>query len=391
MRTLIRDVRVFDGERTTQRADVLIDGDRIAAPDGGPADVVVDGTGRTLLPGLIDAHTHAVDGSLAQALAHGVTTELDMFSLPGNLERQRRLAAERDDVADIRSSGVLATPPGGHPTQLLDAVDASARVLFGADAGFDTIDDAGAARAFVEARLAQGADYLKIVVDDGATAGLELPALTGDVVAALVEAAHAAGLRTIGHAVTAREAAIALDAGIDGLAHVWSDAVADAATERLAQRVAAHGVFVVSTLAWFDVLQQHGGNVEVVRSGPSGSADRNGDEPATAPAGPAAAVAALRRSGVPVLAGTDATPFAPAHGAGLHRELELLTRAGLGAEEALAAATSGPADHFGLADRGRIAPGLRADLVLVAGDPTTDIRATSAIVDVWRRGVRQPR
>lgn len=384
MRTLIRDVRVFDGERTTARADVLVDGDRIAEPDGRPADTVVDGSGKTLLPGLVDAHTHSVDGSLAQALAHGVTTELDMFSLPSNLVRQRRLAAEHDDVADIRSAGMLATPPGGHPSQLLDAADPAARTAFGDDR-FESISEPGDARAFVEARLAQGVDYLKIVVDDGASAGLDLPALRTDVVAALVEGAHAAGLRTIGHAVTAREAAVALDAGIDGLAHVWSDAGADEATERLAERVAAHGVFVVSTLAWFEVLDQQGGNVEVVRTA------GNGDVTGVASAGPAAAARALRRAGVPVLAGTDATPYAPAHGAGLHRELELLTRAGFGNEEVLAAATSRPARHFGLTDRGRIAPGLRADLVLVAGDPTTDIRATSAIVDVWRRGVRQNR
>jgi len=157
MRTLIRDVRVFDGERTTPRADVLVDGELIAEPDGRPTDAVVDGGGRTLLPGLIDAHTHAVDGSLAQALAHGVTTELDMFSLPSNLARQRRLAAEHDDVADIRSSGMLATPPGGHPSQLLDAAGPSARAAFGDDR-FESIDDPGEARAFVEARLAQGVD-----------------------------------------------------------------------------------------------------------------------------------------------------------------------------------------------------------------------------------------
>jgi imidazolonepropionase-like amidohydrolase len=385
MRTLIRGVRVFDGERTTAHSDVLVDGDRIVEPDGRTVDAVVDGAGKTLLPGLIDAHTHAVDGSLAQAIAFGVTTELDMFSLPSNLVRQRRLAAERDDVADIRSAGVLATPPGGHPSQLFDALDGAARAAFGGDDPFDAISDPGEARAFVEARLAQGVDYLKIVIDDGATAGLDLPALRGDVVAALVDAAHAAGLRTIGHAVTAREAAVALDAGIDGLAHVWSDAGADEATARLAERVAAHGVFVVSTLGWFEVLDQQGGNVEVVRTGGKGEA-----KGATS-TGPIAAVDALRREGVPVLAGTDATPFAPAHGAGLHRELELLTRAGLGNEEVLAAATSVPARHFGLADRGRIAPGLRADLVFVEGDPTTDIRATCAIDDVWRRGVRQER
>ncbi|MEV4172824.1 amidohydrolase family protein [Nonomuraea sp. NPDC049709] len=99
--------------------------------------------------------------------------------------------------------------------------------------------------------------------------------------------------------------------------------------------------------------------------------------------------AALLRAGVPLPAGTDATPFGPVHGAGLHHELLLLTEAGLTPEEALTAATSVTARCFGLADRGRIAAGLRADLLLVDGDPTTDITATRAIAGVWRGGVRQ--
>ena len=98
---------------------------------------------------------------------------------------------------------------------------------------FDTVADADAVPAFVEARLAQGAEYLKIVIDDGATAGLRLPALAPDVVAALLEAAHTAGLRTIRHTVTARDAAIALDAGIDGLAHVRSAAGASVEADSL--------------------------------------------------------------------------------------------------------------------------------------------------------------
>ena len=61
-------------------------------------------------------------------------------------------------------------------------------------------------------------------------------------------------------------------------------------------------------------------------------------------------------------------------------------RAGLTPEEALAAATSETAKAFGLSDRGRIAPGLRADLVLVEGDPTVDITATRRIAGVWKRG-----
>jgi hypothetical protein len=90
----------------------------------------------------------------------------------------------------------------------------------------------------------------------------------------------------------------------------------------------------------------------------------------------------------PILAGTDAPGPGVTHGASLHRELELMVLAGLTPVEALRAATSAPATTFGLGDRGRIAPGARADLLLVAGDPSADIAATRAIVRVYRNGLR---
>jgi imidazolonepropionase-like amidohydrolase len=98
------------------------------------------------------------------------------------------------------------------------------------------------------------------------------------------------------------------------------------------------------------------------------------------------AIRQLREAGALILAGTDAPMTGTVHGVSLHRELELLVHAGLTPLEALAAATSIQADVFGLQDRGRIAPGLRADLLLVEGDPGSDILATRHIRGVWKRG-----
>jgi len=94
----------------------------------------------------------------------------------------------------------------------------------------------------------------------------------------------------------------------------------------------------------------------------------------------------LRDAGVPVLAGTDAPNPGTAHGVSIHREMELLVEAGMTPQQALAAATSVPARAFRLKDRGRIAPGLRADLVLVGGDPRKDITDTRNIVRIWKGG-----
>ncbi|MFG2028094.1 amidohydrolase family protein [Streptomyces sp. NPDC048825] len=113
---------------------------------------------------------------------------------------------------------------------------------------------------------------------------------------------------------------------------------------------------------------------------------------ALAPAWPSTCVVGLlHAAGVEVLAGTDAAHLgAPglAHGASLHDELRLLEAGGLSPVEALTAATRRTADRFGLTDRGRIEPGASADLVLVDGDPTSQLSATLNTRAVWRRGHR---
>jgi imidazolonepropionase-like amidohydrolase len=100
----------------------------------------------------------------------------------------------------------------------------------------------------------------------------------------------------------------------------------------------------------------------------------------------------LKAAHVPLLAGSDCANPRTAVGATLHQELEMLvTTTGFTPTEALTAATSLPAARFKLSDRGRIAPGLRADLLLVRGDPTVDIQLTRSIVAVWKRGKKLDR
>lgn len=107
-------------------------------------------------------------------------------------------------------------------------------------------------------------------------------------------------------------------------------------------------------------------------------------------------VTAMYRAGIPILAGTDAnsTPRVPVqvkHGESLHRELELLVDAGLSNLDALRSCTSLPARLFGFGDRGVIALGKRADLLLLKDDPMQDIKATRSIQRVWCKGVESDR
>ncbi|MFB7652416.1 MULTISPECIES: amidohydrolase family protein [unclassified Streptomyces] len=191
---------------------------------------------------------------------------------------------------------------------------------------------------------------------------------------ALVLAAHQQGMRTITHAASAEAVRMAQAAGADVLTHAPLDRAL--AESEVAQAV-SDGRVIVPTLAMME------GTVEAISRpgvpGPSYEAAR-------------ASVAALHRAGVPVLAGTDANaaqgvPASPPFGQSLHHELELLVDAGLSTVEALRAATAMPARYFGLTDRGVIVPGRRADLLLISGDPVSDIRATRNIERVWCAGV----
>jgi imidazolonepropionase-like amidohydrolase len=381
---IIRGARIFDGTRMLLGGEVWVRDGRIQAvgrhvhtPAGTP---VVDGTGDTLLPGLIDAHTHAYGNALRQALAFGVTTELDMFTSHAYAAEVKRLQASGGgaDQADLRSAGTLVTAPRGHGTE------------FGLP--IPVLASAGEAQAFVDARIAEGSDYIKVVHDDGATYGVHFPTLDPAALEAVVRAAHARHRLAVAHIGSLREARNAVDAGVDGLAHLFVDVPPD---EDFAARVAARHTFVVPTLSVLAAIAGDAPGRAVASDpafkewlGPEALRNLSATFPGRhgAFANALAAVRQLKARGVPILAGTDAPNPGTTHGASLHGELALLVRAGLTPLEALASATSVPARAFGLGDRGGIRPGLRADLLLVQGDPGADILATRRILQVWKAG-----
>jgi imidazolonepropionase-like amidohydrolase len=386
-------VRVFDGRRSLEADSVVVENGVVTAVGRGlpgPAGAeVVDGGGRaTLLPGLIDAHIHLMTPDpLGQSLRFGVTTALSMGD-DEDLVRRLKAAQETDAgarLADLRSAGASAKAPGGH-------------AAYGPLAGVPTVARAEDAEAFVAARVAAGADYIKIRYEDGQllgrVAGRSLPTIDRETLVALVGAAHRHGKQVLVHIGTRQAALDALAAGADGLAHAFVDVPPD--DEVVA---AAAGRFLVPTLAVFRTLAGHFAEWRDLVTDPrvhdlATDADRALGQEADAGlpidyAAAARTAGRFHRAGIPVLAGTDATGFL--HGVGLWLELELLVAAGLRPIDALASATAVPAEIFGLADRGRIAPGQRADVLLVEGDPVTDVRALRALAGVWKQGRRTDR
>jgi imidazolonepropionase-like amidohydrolase len=365
LRTTITNVRVFDGDGLTPPQTVVLAGGLIASvtADGSPDDgsgaaaqgEVVDGHGGTLLPGLIDAHVHLNEGDAQVRLAaYGVTTALDMGTWPASLVASLR---GRRGVTDIRSSGVGASSPASAHAH---------RAGRPAEGMVSTPEDA---EPYVAGRVAEGVDYIKVIID--------LPGFDQPTLDALVTSAHRHDRLTIMHASELAAVRMAQAAGVDVLTHAPLDRPME--PEDVARTI-AEGRASVPTLAMMEGIAGRFAGPD--GRGPSYEAAR-------------ATVAALHRAGVPVIAGTDANeapgvPFSPPYGDSLHHELELLVGAGLTPVEALRAATSVAAEHFGLDDRGAVRAGLRADVVLVDGDPTTDIMRTRALRGVWIAGERVP-
>jgi len=388
----VRGVRVFDGDTILEHQNVVVTDGRISAvgPDAAIADglPVIEGAQKTLLPGLIDSHVHVFPGAQADALRFGVTTELDMFDVSREFKKWRaqRDSLMRTNEADTWGAGIGATVQGGAPLQMVPTEMAKT---------IPTIASVAEAKPFIDARVGEGSDYIKLFIEDLSEyrGKKHLPTLSPAEVCAVIKAAHDDGKMAIVHVQEESTAREAIGCGADGLAHTFPDRIADSSFVALAKE---HHIFVETTL---DVWAGTSG---------IGLAKKLAAEPRVASylsaaqkqtllttdkevqpkfySNALATIGILHKAGIPIVAGTDAPNEGTAHGISLHEELQILVQAGFTPKQALQAATALPTQIFHLGDRGHIASGYRADLLLVNGDPATRISDTLSIDHVWKNG-----
>ena len=380
-------VRLFDGREVIEDATLVIAdglvqaaGAGVAVPEGAER---IEGRGRTVLPGLIDAHVHSFGTAQADAVRFGVTTLLDMFRTPNDFEAQHaaRSSVAPTTRADLFSAGYLATAEGGHGTQ------------YGIDVPIPAGPDE--APAWVDARLAEGSDWIKIVIEGGRAWGGETPTLDAATVAALVEAAHDRNVLAVAHVATRAEAELAVAAGVDGLVHLFIDAPVDPET---AADWAERGLFVIPTLpvlaaalgqdgpARLDGFEAVEARLSSEQRRSLGSVFPNAAQRVASWPDVRASIPTLHAAGVRLLAGSDAPNPGTAHGVSLLDAVIRLHEAGLSPLDALRAATDVPASVFPIGPRGCLRPGCRADLVLVDGNPLDHPAELLAIDAVWKNG-----
>jgi imidazolonepropionase-like amidohydrolase len=355
-KTAITNALIFDGHSLHKDLTVIFENGLITSIDSSPDTsnaTIIDGTGQTLLPGLIDAHIHlnndppAALRLLLQLLHSGITTALDMGYLQSSVRETLRT---HPSMPYILSANNFATATGSIHSRFPHTSPSS------------LIDSTSAAIQFVSDRVVEGADYIKIVAD--------IPGPSQEVVNTLASSAKKTGKLSVAHAARKATWGMAQEGKVDIITHVPSDFPLE---EEACNKMVKEGRVCIPTLIMSRTMASSGFipglKYEVARE----------------------SVRLLHKAGVKILAGTDAnqSPVAAVkYGVGLCEELDLLVDAGLENVDALRAATSLPAEYFPMiGDRGVIAAGKRADLVLVEGNPVLDIKAVREVRRVWVGGV----
>ncbi len=386
-RLWLTNARLFDGTGAPVRegAAVLVEDGVVAAVgsagDGVPEGArVIDLGGRTLLPGLIDAHAHVyphvpepapgaepmwpgtgahfLAADLREALRMGITTIRDVgsyYDIVFEVRQAIRYGAMRGPRLLTCGRIISATAPGG-------------RWFTGMYREADGADDV---RRAVREQIRRGADFVKVMTTGARSVELEDPnpaQMTREEIGTIVDEAHRMGYRVAAHAEGLEGTEIAIETGIDTIEHgMYLNQRPD-----LLERMAASGQVLVPTLGCFYGVA----GAAAPGAGPDG-AERHGSHAPPTWSGMLVDLAlhnlaqadltlrAANAAGVAIATGHD---WAPIHDLGI--EIVRMVHHGLTPSEALVASTATAAAALGIGDQvGTIVPGRLADLVVVDGDP----------------------
>lgn len=395
----IINARLVDGTgQVIEDATINLSGSHIQAiTDGDSAprgDTVIDAAGKTVLPGLIDAHVHLLPGDDQPPLLSSDSAMVDRIQneLPGELYeylqtgittvmstgdfwpyiREVRVQLESGTIRGPRmlTAGSVLTAPGGHP-----AVTVCRDNPWCKEHMTREVNSVQEAQQAVQELSNQGVDAIKMVYDNRSPSGVEK--LKPEFVGVISKAAHQNGRLAYAHTYTTADAIHAIENGLDRLVHVPAFESKPGQRQRLSEIMGTQNVTGATTLSILDVLFHR-----FTAAGDSSTA--RALKQIRTEVEQTISVVAGQNSDLIVL-GTDA-PMLSASEA-FHREVELLHEAGLKPQQIIHATTRNAAIHLGLEEElGTIEPGKIADLIIVEGDPLKDLAVLKNVDLVVQRG-----
>jgi len=423
---LIRDARIFVGDgQVIDSGSVLVKDGKIiqiftgSSPDAKSLNAdVIEASGKTLLPGLIDVHVHLgapggivkelpkMERHLAQYLYSGVTAVRSVGDALPELKKVRaKLRSGEESGAELFFAGPLFTSEGGHGTEYFDALPDMIRNQAIADSvrAPKTADEA---RQMVAALATEPVDAIKIILESGMGSML-FRRFDPAIARATADESRRRSLSVAVHTGSAADVAEAVSIGANSIEHGSArDLISDDSFAAMAKQ----GIFFDPTLSVVEAFSNMAKRdprlldralvQQVALPGMVAATKEAMLAPPAAAAGKwagyrfsqtdlAANVKRAIEKGVPLVTGTDSGNFTLLHGPALHRELQLLVQAGATPKNALIAATGHAAKLLGAANRlGAIRPGYDATLLLVEGNPLEDISYTERISVVLFQGER---
>lgn len=428
---LFQHVRIFvgNGSVISDGAVYIRNGKIVQVFGSAPSDTksfnatVVDASGKTLMPGLIDMHVHigspggvyedqmqymAPNASLRRLAAYlycGITAVRSTGDwLNDSIELRHSIASDRYNGAEFFASGPIFTAKGGHPEELIKHYPENMRTQAVAQFLREPKTEAEA-RAQVDDLKKAGVDSIKAVLEAGNEVWGSFNRLDPALYKAIVDQAHKDGLPMITHTGSIADMNSAIDASSGTVEH---GAMMESIPADVFDRMKAKNIAYDPTLSAYNALAEldtakpvsldnsllesvgpqdllKDTRAAVVGEKPKHDAayyqpflDRSNHNLVTA-----------YQSGVPLIAGTDAGNILIIHGPTIQHELELWVKAGIPPAVALQAATYNAAKALHADDRiGLIQPGRDATLILLDGDPLQDIGATEHINAVYFKGGR---